>query len=249
VSAAAAIVAVAAALLAAAPAVAEAPRVEGPFGRGPASVWLVRAVGPTRAIVVFGHGWKVAPPSASYPWVGQFLPWLEHLALRGDTVVFPRYQGGGDAQVASRAADFEAGIRTAFARLPMAGKVPVVAVGYSYGASLAFAYAANAREWRLPVPAAIDAVFPAGPIPGVPLPKLPRSTRVLVQVGDADTEAGRSGADAFWAWLGGRSPLRAYEVVRSHDGFVASHAAPKQSTPIARMSFWAPLDRLVGAVA
>ena len=71
----------------------------------------------------------------------------------------------------------------------------------------------------------------------------------LVQVGDADSEAGRGGADAFWAWLGARSPLRVYDVVRSHDGFVASHAAPKQTTPIARMSFWAPLDRLVGAIA
>jgi dienelactone hydrolase len=244
-----AVLAVAAALLVAAPAGAGAPRVEGPFGKGPASVWLVRALGPTRAIVVFGHGWKVAPPSASYPWVGQFLPWLEHLARRGDAVVFPRYQEGGDAQGATRAADFEAGLRNAFARLSGVGDVPVVAVGYSYGASLAFTYAANARAWRLPVPRAIDAVFPAFPIPGVPLPKLPRSTRVLVQVGDADSEAGRGGADAFWAWLGARSPLRRYDVVRSHDGFVASHAAPKQTTPIARMSFWAPLDRLVGAIA
>jgi surfactin synthase thioesterase subunit len=241
--------AVAAALLTGAPAEAGSPRVEGPFGKGSAAVWLVRAVGQTRAIVVFGHGWKVAPPSPSYPWVGQFLPWLEHLARRGDAVVFPRYQLGGDAPGAPRAADFEAGIRSAFARLSAAGDVPVVAVGYSYGASLAFTYAANARAWRLPAPVAIDAVFPAPPIPGVPLPRLPRRTRVLVQVGDADTEAGRGGADAFWHWLGDPSPLRRYDVVRSHDGFVANHAAPKQTTPSARMSFWAPLDRLVTATA
>jgi hypothetical protein len=241
--------AVAASLLATTPARAVSPRVEGPYGKGSAAVWLVRAVGRTRAIVVFGHGWKVAPPSPSYPWVGQFLPWLAHLARRGDTVVFPRYQLGGDGQGAPRAVDFEAGIRSAFARLPRAGGVPVIAAGYSYGASLAFTYAANARAWRLPEPVAVDAIFPAGPIPGVPLPRLPRRTRVLVQVGDADTEAGHGGADAFWHWLGGPSPLRRYEVVRSHDGFVADHAAPKQTTPVARMSFWSPLDRLVSATA
>ncbi len=239
--------AVGVALLAAAPAGAGSPRVEGPFGKGAAAVWLVPAVGQTRTIVVFGHGWKVAPPSPSYPWVGQFLPWLEHLARQGDAVVFPRYQLGGDATGAPRAADFEAGLRTAFARLPRAGAVPVVAVGYSYGASLAFTYAANAKAWRLPEPRAIDAIFPAAPIPGVPLPGLPRSTRVLVQVGDADTEAGRGGADAFWRWLGGPSPLRRYEVVRSHDGFVADHAAPKQTAAAAQVTFWAPLDRLVTA--
>ena len=237
--------AVAVALPAAAPAGAGSPRVEGPFGKGSAAVWLLPAVGRTRAIVVFGHGWKVAPPSPSYPWVGQFLPWLEHLARQGDAVVFPRYQLGGDAQGAPRAADFEAGLRTAFARLPQSGSVPVVAAGYSYGASLAFTYAANAKAWRLPEPRAIDAIFPAAPIPGVPLPGLPRSTRVLVQVGDADTDAGRGGADAFWRWLGGASPLRRYDVVRSHDGFVADHAAPKQTTALARTSFWSPLDALL----
>ena len=54
---------------------------------------------PIRAIVVFGHGWKTAPPSPGYPWVGQFEPWLEHLLGGGSAVIFPRYQLGlGDPQ-------------------------------------------------------------------------------------------------------------------------------------------------------
>ncbi len=238
-----AVVAVAAALLAAPHAEAGSPRVVGPFGRGADAVWLVPAVGHTRAIVVFGHGWKTAPPSSPQAWPAQFMPWLEHLARRGDAVVFPRYQLGGDATGAPRAADFEAGLRAAFERLPSG--VPVVAVGYSYGASLAVTYAANAGAWRLPRPRAVDAIFPALPIPGVPLPALPPGPRVLVQVGDADVVAGRAGADAFWRRLGGRSSLRRYELVRSHPGFVANHVAPKGSTSAARAAFWTPLDALV----
>ena len=238
-----ALVAAATALLAASQAEAGTPRIDGPFGRGADAVWLVPAIGRTRAIVVFGHGWKTAPPSAPQAWPAQFGPWLEHLAGRGDAVVFPRYQLGGDATGAPRAADFEAGLRAAFGRLPSG--VPVVAVGYSYGASLAFSYAADASAWQLPQPRAVDAIFPAFPIPGVPLPALSPATRVLVQIGDADTVAGHAGADAFWRRLGGPSSLRRYELVRSHAGFVADHAAPKGSTAAARAAFWAPLDALV----
>src|SRR5579864_9313770 len=49
-------------------------RLAGPFGHGAAEVWLVLPTRPMRAIVVFGHGWKLFPPSAKHPWVGQFRP-------------------------------------------------------------------------------------------------------------------------------------------------------------------------------
>lgn len=224
------------------------PRIEGPFGTGAAAVWLVQPPGPVQAIVVFGHGWKETPPSAGAPWVDQFRPWLDHLARRGDAVIFPRYQVGGDATGTARALAFRAGLLTAFARMPDR-PVPVIAFGYSYGASLAVAYAANASAWQLPAPTAVDIVFPAPPIPGFPLPHLARTTRVLVQVGDADTVAGRAGADAFWQWLGGASPFRSYTVVRSHGAFVAEHAAPKETTGAARAAFWVPLDRLIAEAA
>ena len=227
---------------------ASVPRIEGPFGTGAAEVWLVQPPGPVRAIVIFGHGWKEAPPSTGAPWVKQFRPWLDHLARRGDAVIFPRYQLGGDATGAARARSFRAGLQTAFAQMP-GPPIPVIAIGYSYGASLAFTYAANARTWQLPTPTAVDVVFPASPIPGFPLPHLARTTRVLVEVGDADTVAGSVGADAFWRWLGGAAPFRRYAVVRSHGAFVADHAAPKATTPAARAAFWAPLDRLIAVAA
>ena len=201
---------------------------------------------PIRAIVVFGHGWKNAPPSAGAPWVGQFEPWLEHLLGGGSAVIFPRYQLGlGDLQDRSRVRAFLVGARTGFARLgrPL---VPVVAVGYSFGASLALAYAATYRTWNLPPPRAVMAIFPAGLVAGFRLPPLDRSIRILIQVGDADTVAGTGGAAEYWSWLAAHPASRKqYEIVRSAPGFAATHAAPKLATLAARRAFWAPLDRLI----
>jgi dienelactone hydrolase len=182
--------------------------------------------------------------------VRQFRPWLDHLLAGGSAVIFPRYQlGTGDPENAQRARDFATGIRVGYAHLGTP-TVPFVVVGYSFGASLAFYYAANSRRWHLPQPRAVDAIFPAGLIPGVPLPTLRSSTRVLIQVGDADTEAGRTGADQFWHWLTHHPASRKrYQIVHSTNTLTANHAAPKGTTPAARASFWAPLDRLIRAVS
>ena len=232
------------------PGTASAGQLFGPFGHGPAAVWLVLPRRPARRVVIFLHGWKIAPPSPSYPWVGQFRPWLDHLAGEGNAVLFPAYQTGEDGQGPARVTSLRQGLELGFAHLGARRRLPVVAAGYSYGASLAFSYASNARFWHLPQPKAVDAVFPAGPIPGSPLPTLAPAIQVLIQVGDRDDVAGRGGADAFWSWLaqrrGGRQRL---VVVSSHPGFVADHAAPKLSTTAARAAFWSPLDALVERAA
>jgi dienelactone hydrolase len=221
-----------------------APRVEGPFGRGAAAVWIVRPPVPTRAVVVFGHGWKTAPPSPTYPWVGQFRPWLAHLAAGGMAVVFPRYQlGRGDSVDSARFRDYVAGVRTGIVRLGRP-HVPLVVAGYSFGASLALTFAANAARLGLPTPRAVDAVFPAGPIAGAPLPRLASAVQVLIQVGDEDTEAGPAGAAFFRSWLAAHPRIR-YQVVRSTARLHADHAAPKRSNAAARAAFWRPLDRLL----
>jgi hypothetical protein len=225
-------------------------RLEGPFGSGAAQVWIVVPPGAIHHVVVFGHGWKQHPPSSSYPWANQFRPWLDHLASNGAAVIFPRYQlGVGDVFGPGLVDSFRSGLREGFARIRYRGQ-PVAAIGYSVGASLVFSYAANARAWRLPVPAAVDAVFPAGIIPGSRLPELPAAIRVLIQVGDRDTEAGSGGANAFWAWLRGHPASRkSYETVVSHGGFVATHAAPKETSAAARNAFWKPLDELISRLA
>jgi predicted esterase len=221
-------------------------RIEGPYGRGGSEVWVVVPDRPVRSVVVFGHGWKLAPRSPAHSWVGQFRPWLDHLAAGGSPVIFPRYQlGVRDTQDATRVLEFANAIHTGYALLGRP-KVPIVAVGYSFGASLAFYYSANAAAWRLPLPSAVQAVFPGGMIPDAPLPALNRAVRVLIQVGDADTEAGAAGADAFWTWLATHpSSRKRYQVVRSSPGLVATHAAPKSASAAAQRTFWAPLDRLI----
>jgi len=221
-------------------------RVAGPYGRGGAAVWLVLPSRPVRSVVVFGHGWKLTADTPGHPWVDQFRPWLDHLAAGGSAVVFPAYQlGTGDLAGIPRVQDYEAGLRTAYAQLRQL-TVPWVVFGYSYGASLAFYYAANARAWGLPVPRAVQATFPATPIPGAPLPALPAWVRVLIQVGDADTEAGSAGANAFWSWLAGHpSARKQYEIVHSTPQLTATHAAPKATSRAAQLAFWAPLDRLI----
>ena len=161
-------------------------------------------------------------------------------------MIFPRYQlGVGDIEGPGLVASFRSGLREGFARVGYRGQT-VVAVGYSIGASLVFSYAANARAWKLPVPSAVDAVFPAGMIPGSPLPSLSAAVRVLIQVGDQDTEAGTGGANAFWAWLRGHPASRkSYQTVVSRPGLVATHAAPKETSAAARNAFWRPLDELI----
>ena len=221
------------------------PVFRGPFGSGAGAVWIVSPRGPPRSIVVFLHGWKVAPPSWHYRWLGQFLPWIDHLVARGSAVLFPAYQTGLDAEGPVRVVSLRHGIVEGFRHLPRPIP-PVIVAGYSYGASLGFYYAADARAWRLPEPVAVDAVFPAGPIPGVQLPELARRIEVLIEVGDEDSVAGRGGADAFWAWLSARREAQQrLVVVHSSRTFAAVHAAPKLTTPSARKAFWFPLDRLV----
>ena len=220
-------------------------RIAGPFGTGAGEVWLLLPRTTPRSIVVFAHGWKSFPPSRPLSWVEQFRPWLDHLLARGSAVVFPRYQLGGDQSGRTRVDSFRQGLARGFARLASA-RLPVVVAGYSYGGSLAFYYAADARRWGLPTPRAVFSVFPAGPIAGVPLPALPHAVRVLIQVGDRDSEAGRGGADAFWAWLAPHpSARKRFEVVHSGPALSATHAAPKLASPGARSVFWKPLDLLV----
>jgi dienelactone hydrolase len=226
-------------------------RVAGPFGHGADTVWLVLPNAPIRSVVVFAHGWKTlasgGAPFPGHPWVDEFRPWFDHLAAAGSAIIFPAYMLLGDAGDAARLQDFEAGIRTAYAKLGRPA-VPFVVCGYSFGGSLAFYYAADARAWGLPAPRAVQAIFTAGMIFGPPLSPLDRSVRVLIEVGAADTEAGSGGANQFWVWLADHPAARKrYEVIRSTPQLAATHAAPRSAGAAARREFWYPLDRLIAA--
>ena len=215
-------------------------------GAGASAAWVLHPIGPPRVVVIFAHGWKTSPSPVGAAWVEQFRPWLDHLLGRHAAIVFPRYQtGGGTATASSLLANFLAGVRDALTSLGRPS-LPVVAIGYSYGASLVMAYAGDAGQEGLPVPAAVDAIFPAAPLPGESAARVPAATRVLLQIGDADTEAGRGGADVFWQQLAGHpAASKRFAVVRSGPRLRAVHAAPKLATEAARADFWAPLDNLI----
>jgi pimeloyl-ACP methyl ester carboxylesterase len=211
------------------------------LGTGADSVWILPPSGAVRDVVVFGHGWTTGDLSV-------WSAWLTHLRRGGSLVVFPQYQSSqGDSPIAALTA-YRQGIVTAFRHLGKL-RVPVIAVGKSYGGSVVFDYAAEARAWRVPAPVAVMSIFPALPIGGLPSVPLRPSVYVEVLVGDHDTVAGSAGADAFWRWLAAHPANRKqYVVVRSHGQFVATHEAPQQTTPAAQAAFWHPLDVLLNRV-
>jgi hypothetical protein len=208
------------------------------LGVGAQEVWVMRPAGRVKSVVVFGHGW-------STPFPAGFGPWVQHLRAGGSVVIYPRYRVGAGDSTTSALLGFKAGVQSAFKSLGRI-RVPVVAVGKSFGGSAVFYYAGAAPSWRVPAPAAILSIFPAGPIGS--LPTSPPSARTYVEffVGDADTTAGSGGADTFWRWLVAHpSKRKRYVVIHSRAGFVANHDSAQRSDPIARAVFWRPLDALI----
>jgi dienelactone hydrolase len=130
--------------------------------------------------------------------------------------------------------------------------VPVVAAGFSVGGALAFVYAAQAREWAVPVPGAVYAIFPVDPVTIDPALDVapPADTRVLLLVGEDDAVVGRSGADELWARVRALpASFREYRVIRTTDELLADHEAPTYvQSPVVRHTFWTPLDRLIEQV-
>ena len=225
----------------------EAIEIEGavatPYGHAAGRVWvLTPADGDVESVVVYLHGWGARLP---FEW---HQAWFEHLLARGSAVLFPEYQDGVDDAWIVAPYDLRDGLRLGFRAL---GKpdVPVVAAGFSVGATLAFVYAANALRWDVPPPRSLYAIFPADPYqidPALDLARV-RDTRIIMFVGDRDETVGRFGADALADKLGELpASLLTYRVVRSGDELLADHEAPTYvDDPEVRRTFWTPLDELI----
>ena len=209
------------------------------LGTGAREVWILRPPGPVRDIVVFGHGWSTPLPGDG------FAAWIAHLRQRGSVVVYPRYRSSSADSSSAALHAFQGGVVDALRHLEPI-RVPVLALGKSFGGSAVFYYAAEATEWKVSRPAAVVSIFPAYPIVALPGRALPRGIYAEILVGDADTTVGSSGANAFWRWLGPHpARLKTYRIVRSRPGFVANHDSAQRSDPIARAIFWQPIDALL----
>ena len=219
------------------------------LGSGANEAWVIAPNG-ARSVVVFLH-------ERGQPIPAKYLGWLDNLAGQESAVVFPRYESPASRTPQQILSAVRAGMTAAvrhLARLPVTGfgggpikGVPVIVVGYGYGATLALYVAANSARWGLPVPKAVVSIFPRpGPFPRVALAPLARSTRVVVQVGAADTQSAKDAAQDLWRAIE-RHPASRKQLVTVHarGGFRADHGAPLRLTPAAVNAFWEPLDQIV----
>lgn len=225
------------------------------LGYGAAESWLYLPEAAPPCAVVFIHGAGASTP-------GPYRAWLSSLVLgKGCAVIFPRYLPTAATSALSTAAlrGLRAGVAASFAYLrsarfglyrdPLPARFPVVVAGVAEGAVLALYEAASAKRWGVPVPAAVDSIFPAARgIQGAPLGRLAPSTRVLIQVGDRDRASAQAAGRSLWQSLASHPVGRKrFEFVRSTKGIAAVHNAPLQPTTTAANIFWDPLDAFVDA--
>jgi pimeloyl-ACP methyl ester carboxylesterase len=219
-------------------------REEGPFGVGADQYWLFQPLkGKPRALVIFLHG---LDREALTPRMHR--PWLEHLASKGNVVIYPSYELGPGSRGAlvhliTAVRDAKRQLQTPF--------VPTVVIGYSRGGRLGVEYAAVAPGVEQ-TPAAVMAVFPGQLNPDaeevVDLASIHPGTVIWLLVGDRDRSVGRQGARELLARLqrGGFPPERVRPIVVISKGdFEANHGAPLGTSPEARRAFWDRADQLI----
>lgn len=219
------------------------------LGSGANEAWVM-APGGARSIVVFLHEQGDSIPQ-------NYLGWLDNLAGQDSAVVFPRYESTRSRTPRQMLRALRAAVTRAerhLAGLPVSGfgggpikGVPVIVVGYGLGGTLALYVAANSKRWGLPPPSAVVSIFPRpGRFPGIALPSLARTTRVLVQMGDADTTFAKNAANDLWRGIKHHPTARKrLVIVRSGRGLKADHGAPLRMTSPAIDAFWAPLDQII----
>jgi dienelactone hydrolase len=214
------------------------------YGMGADRVWVFSppAGRPVRGVVLFIHG--LGDQAETTP--VHHRPWLEHLALGGDVVLYPQYElqpGGQDALLHIIRA-----VRKAKPHLHARGARWGV-IGYSRGGRLAVDYASATPFVALESPRAVLSVFPSRTLDPVVSPKrLKPGTRIVILVGDRDTDVGTVGATELNRILHDSPlPRGAFhtEVVRSRAGFSATHLSVLETSAGARRAFWARADRLL----
>lgn len=153
-----------------------------------------------RPVVIFLHAWGATNPQL-------YGGWIEHLARKGNLVIWPRFQELGRTRPADATATAVELVREALEQLaqdpqarPDTGKVALV--GHLAGAPLAANLAAMAEAERLPAPKLLFMVMPGGiardpksrGIPLQDLSKIDEATMLIAVSGDREyLAADRSG--------------------------------------------------------
>ena len=208
------------------------------YGHGATRAWVFEPSVKPKLIVLFVHGLGGQRETTPY----YHRPWLAHMALEGDEVVYPAYEGFPLQNGAMK--HLVQGIANAVPHL--ARGVPVAAIGYSRGGRLVADYASISTAAGL-VPRRIFSVFPAGTM-DTPLDLAPLDgrTKVLIVAGDQDQTVANVGANQLVTQLaiaGFPYGDVKFEVVRSHGFFIADHLSVLSDTAGARHAFWDRADR------
>ncbi len=168
--------------------------------------WIIEPAqpAPKRApLVIFLHGWSAMTPDT-------YRGWVNHLAKRGNIVVYPRYQ----AKLLSPASEYfpnvAASVRDALEVLAQPGHVQpdldrVALAGHSAGGVQTANYVVLAASEKLPVAKAAMIVEPAqgkdGGFKIIPMEdceKFAATLKLIVMIGDADGIAGEGCARTIW---------------------------------------------------
>ena len=207
-------------------------------GSGPGAATILRPADLEEdvPVVLFLHGWGATEPRT-------YLPWLEHLARRGNAVVYPRYQDSFAEPPNQVLGNVIVGTRLALGRLDE-DPAQLVVAGHSAGGALAADYAAVARSAGLPPARAIFAAYPgrrfAGATLGIPQAgAIPPGTVAVALRGAADDVVDQAEVRRI-----GRAGT--LEVIRAAGA--ADHLGPQRDTPVARREFWQRLDALIARV-
>jgi dienelactone hydrolase len=223
-------------------------RVTGPLGGGAQQVWLFQPKkGEPRALVIMVHGSGDVDPE------NNMRPWIDHLISQGDAVLYPRYEISRERMDRSHVvSNLLAGVRRG-AKALNRPDLPVVVVGFSWGARLAMDYAAVARSLKAPAPQSVLSVFPSTVAMGdqfAPLSHLDPKVHVVLLVGDRDRDVGNLGAQEILTELEQANfPASNIDarVITSRKGFTADHLAPLGVSADVNRAFWTPADHLVEA--
>lgn len=148
-----------------------------------------------RPVVVFLHAWGAINPAV-------YSGWIEHLARRGNLVVFPAFQDVGKTRPADATGTAVSLLKEAFEALaadpeakPDLNRVAIL--GHSAGAGIGVNLAALAKAESLPVPKLVFALMPGGiasdaksrGIALADLGQIDPATLVITEIGDREFQA------------------------------------------------------------
>ena len=211
-------------------------------GEGGQQFWIIEPARPApkkAPLIIFIHGWSAMHPDT-------YRGWIDHLAKRGNIVVYPRYQDRLLTPAAEYFPNVVASVRDALAVLAQPGHVQpghvqpdlerVALVGHSAGGVQTANYAVLAASEKLPAPKAAMIVEPGqgknGGFKIIPMEdcgKFPASLKLIVMIGDADGLVGEVCARTIWRDTG-HVRERAFVTLRSDahgtPALNANHIAP-----------------------